>query len=100
MNGSIVAVALHRELPERILQEVPVPTSVLHHVSLTGSTAFLHFADKDTQPMLRAPTDTEAQLAIHTFLHCDGIDDIALVAASCGDRVQEVLYRLGATASC
>lgn len=65
---------------------MPIFTGVPHADPLTSSAPLLHFADKDAQPMLGAATDAEAQFAIHALLHCDGIDDITLIAAGCVDR--------------
>lgn len=65
---------------------MPIFIGVPHPDPLTSSAPLLHFADKDAQPMLGAATDAEAQFAVHTLLYCDGIDDITLVAAGCGDK--------------
>lgn len=81
-SGIVAVIPCHWELLERIL----LACAYLHPDPLTSSAPLLHFADKDAQPMFRAATDAEAQFAIHALLHCDGIDDITLVAAGCGDR--------------
>lgn len=87
MKGGIAAAPLcHWKLPKGSCWHVPVPTGVPQPVPLTSSAALLHLADKDAQPVLGAATDAETQLAIHALLHRDGIDDVALIAAGCGDR--------------
>ena len=47
--------------------------------------------------MLGAATHAEAQLAVHALLHRDGIDDVALIAAGCGDGGCDVSPGLGAS---
>lgn len=56
---------------------------------LTWTAALLYFADKNTQAMFRAPTHTETQLPIFALLHCNGIDNITLVAVSCEGYIKQ-----------
>lgn len=40
----------------------------------------LHLADEDAEAVLGAPAHAEAQLAVQTFVHCDGVEVLAVIA--------------------
>lgn len=40
----------------------------------------LHLAHEDAEAVLGAPAHAEAQLAVQTFVHCDGVEVLTVIA--------------------